>query len=82
MGKSGPFTPPRYSHVYRLKTVSEENSKGSWHGWDISLDRQVDDMHLYSVAKNFHETVSAGDVTVRHTTEGGDGGGLEDDIPF
>ena len=42
VGKNGPFTPPRYSHVYLLKTVSEENSKGSWHGWDISLVGQVD----------------------------------------
>ena len=41
VGKNGPFTPPRYSHVYLLKTVSEENSKGSWHGWDISLVSQV-----------------------------------------
>ena len=24
-GKNGSFTPPRYSHIYHLKTVSEEN---------------------------------------------------------
>jgi hypothetical protein len=79
-GQNGPFTPPRYSHVYHLKTVAEENSKGSWHGWDISLQGQVDELHLYQTAKSFSETVSAGDVEVRHTTESGDGDG--DNAPF
>ena len=80
MGDKGPFTPPRYSHIYHLKTVSEENSKGSWHGWDISLDSQVKDMYLYQAARAFNETVTAGDVEVRHTTEAGDGDGV--DAPF
>ena len=25
-GKNGPFTPPRFSHLYHLKTIGEENS--------------------------------------------------------
>ena len=80
MGDKGPFTPPRYSHIYHLKTIAEENSKGSWHGWDISLDSQVKDMYLYQAARAFNETVTAGDVEVRHTTEAGDGDGV--DAPF
>jgi len=36
-GQNGTFTPPRYSHIYHLKTIQEENSKGSWHGWEMSL---------------------------------------------
>ena len=79
-GQNGPFTPPRYSHVYHLKTVAEENSKGSWHGWDISLDSQVSETYLYTASKAFSETVTAGDVGVRHTTEAGDGAG--DNSPF
>ena len=79
-GQNGPFTPPRYSHVYHLKTVAEENSKGSWHGWDISLQGQVDNLYLYNASKAFSETVTAGDVEVRHTTEAGDGDG--DNAPF
>ena len=81
IGTNGvPFVPARYSHVYHLKTIAEENSKGSWHGWDISLDSQVSDINLYNAAKAFAETVSAGDVEVRHTTESGDGDG--DSSPF
>jgi|TARA_R110002020_G_scaffold158028_4_gene341073 hypothetical protein len=69
VGKNGPFTPPRYSHVYLLKTVSEENSKGSWHGWDISLVEQVKEMALYGAAKAFAENISSGEVEVKHSQE-------------
>ena len=68
VGENGPFTPPRYSHVYLLKTVAEENSKGSWHGWDISLQGQIEDMQHYAAAKNFSESIS--DFSVKHTQEG------------
>ena len=70
VGKNGPFTPPRFSHVYLLKTVSEENSKGSWHGWDISLSGQVEDMSQYASAKGFSESILQGDVVVKHAQEG------------
>ena len=33
-GKNGLFTPPTYSHIYRLKPVHMSNDKGSWFGWD------------------------------------------------
>jgi len=80
VGNNGPFTPPRYSHVYRLKTVSEENSKGSWHGWDISLDEQVQDMSQYAAAKAFSESIGLGDVLVKHSKEGADDS--NDKAPF
>lgn len=79
VGKNGPFTPPRFSHVYLLKTVSEENSKGSWHGWDITLEGVVDEAAVYSQAKQFAESIQAGDVEVKHTKEGDD---ASDDAPF
>ena len=34
-GKNGMFTPPTYSHVYKLKTVQQSNDKGTWFGWDV-----------------------------------------------
>jgi hypothetical protein len=50
-GKNGPFTPPRFSHIYHLKTIGEENSKGSWHGWEMSLEGPITDAALYTRAK-------------------------------
>ena len=65
-GKNGPFTPARFSHVYHLKTLSEENSKGSWHGWEMSRVGPVSDAALYMQAKQFAESIGSGDVVVKH----------------
>ncbi len=63
-GKNGSFTPPRYSHIYHLKTVSEENSKGSWHGWEMSCEGVIQDGDLYARAKAFAESITAGEGVV------------------
>jgi len=68
-GANGPFTPPRFSHIYRLKTVSEENSKGSWHGWEMSVEGLIQDPFLYQRAKEFSLSIEAGEVKVKHTEE-------------
>lgn len=84
MGKNGPFTPPRFSHVYLLKTVSEENSKGSWHGWEISVDKAVDNAALYSRARDFAASILRGEVNVKHVEDEAVGGrsNAGDDVPF
>ena len=78
-GKNGPFTPPRFSHIYHLKTVGEENSKGSWHGWEISREGPITDGALYQRAKEFSDSIMAGEVVVKHTDESAVG---DDDLPF
>lgn len=79
-GKNGPFTPPRYSQVYHLKTVSEENSKGSWHNWEMSREGPITDAGTYKRAKDFYETISSGDVVVKHQDT--EAPANSDDIPF
>jgi hypothetical protein len=82
-GKNGPFTPPRFSHVYLLKTVGEENSKGSWHSWEISLEGPITDVNMYKRAKDFADSINAGDVVVKHAEETGGGtSDLDDEVPF
>jgi hypothetical protein len=80
-GKNGPFTPPRFSHVYHLKTVSEENSKGSWHGWEMACDGPVSEAFMYKRAKEFASSISAGDVVVKHANEENSSSD-NSDIPF
>lgn len=80
-GKNGPFTPPRFSHIYHFKTVGEENSKGSWHNWDISRVGPVEDMGLYNRAKAFAESITAGDVVVKHEDDSA-GEQASSDVPF
>ena len=68
-GKGIDFTPPRFSHIWLLKSVPEENKNGSWHGWEISKDSQIEDLNLYQEAKLFAESINAGQVKVQHTRE-------------
>jgi len=75
------FTPPRFSHLYHLKTSAEENSKGSWHGWEISRDSMIDNAQLYSRAKDFHDSIMSGEVVVKHENES-NAGDNSTDAPF
>jgi hypothetical protein len=81
MGANGPFTPPRFAYIYDLKTIGEENSKGSWHGWEMSVEGPVADAHMYTRAKEFASSITAGDVVVKHSDEEASTKN-DNDIPF
>jgi hypothetical protein len=71
-GKNGMFTPAFFSHTYKLRTTQQSNDKGTWFGWEVSKIGPVQDAALYQQAKSFSESVSKGDVKVKHgeSTEG------------
>jgi hypothetical protein len=71
MGKSGAYTPPMYSQIYRLTTQAESNDKGKWYGWEIERVGTVEDMGLYQAAKAFAAQVGSGDVRVKHESDDG-----------
>jgi len=75
------FTPPRFSHIWKLETVSEENKNGSWHGWQISKDGVVEDVNVYQEAKLFAESIQSGQVNVKHVREE-DKETSDEDVPF
>ena len=79
-GKNGPFTPPRYSQVYLMKTVQEENSKGSWHNWEMTREGPITDGAIYKRAKDFYESINSGDVVVKHQDDSAPT--QSDDVPF
>ena len=79
--KGGLFTPPRFSHVWKLETVPEENKNGSWHGWQISKDSVVADPAIYAEAKLFAEIISKGQVNVKHVRES-EKPSSDEDTPF
>lgn len=68
-GKNGLFTPASFSHIYNLRSVQQSNDKGTWFGWDVSKVGMVEDASLYQQAKKFYESVSKGDVEVKHGAE-------------
>ena len=68
-GKNGLFTPPTYSHIYKLSTTQMSNDKGTWFGWDVSKVGPVTNADLYNTAKSFAESVGKGEVQAKHGTE-------------
>ena len=79
--KGNMFTPPRFSHIWRLETVPEENKSGTWHGWQISKDSQIEDASLYAEAKLFAESIEAGKVNVQHH-QGDESSSPDENVPF
>lgn len=55
-GKNGKYTPPMYSHIYDISTVPESNNKGTWYGWKIVLNRQLDQQALLAPARDMQAT--------------------------
>jgi hypothetical protein len=74
-GKNGMFTPPMYSQQYRLSSVAESNDKGKWYGWEIERIGAVDSAGIYNAAKSFAQSIGAGDVKVKHESEGKESSG-------
>ena len=68
-GKNGLFTPPTYSHIYKLKTVQMSNDKGTWFGWDVEKVGPVIDKAIYDMAKNFAISVGKGEIEAKHSSE-------------
>jgi hypothetical protein len=52
------FTPPMFSHTYRLSSVSEKNEKGSWRGWKIEAGTMVKDPVLIADSMNYAKRAS------------------------
>ena len=68
-GKNGLFTPPTYSHIYKLKTVQQSNDKGTWFGWDVSKVGPIQDKTVYEIAKQFALRIGKGEIVAKHGTE-------------
>ena len=68
-GKNGLFTPPTYSHIYKLRTVQQSNDKGTWFGWDVSQVGPIKEKSVYEIAKQFAVRVSKGEIEAKHGTE-------------
>jgi len=37
------YTPPMFSHSYKLSTVPESNAEGSWYGWKVEMHEMLKD---------------------------------------
>jgi len=60
-GKDGPFTPPPFSHIYKLSSVKNTGKGNEWYGYNIQKVGQITDANLYKRAKTFYESCRRGD---------------------
>lgn len=83
---------PLFAHRYRLTSVSEKNSKGTFYNWDVKFDgenaaaaRLLPSDDLFQFADNVRKLVETGDAKINpegEKTVSGNQQDDDDDIPF
>lgn len=59
---SGSYTPPMFSHVYKLKVIGEQKDEYSWMNWDIAGKDILEDPELVAAAAAFRDAIVGGQV--------------------
>ena len=57
-GKNGPYTPPSFSHSYKLTTVLNSGKGNQWYGYNVVKEGPVKDAALYERAKKFYTSLA------------------------
>jgi len=58
-GQKGTYTPPSFSHVYKLTTVLNSGKGNQWYGYNVSKVGPVTDEKIYARAKSFYESLAS-----------------------
>ena len=72
---------PMFLFKYRLKTVAEQNDRGSWYGWSIGLEGQATNRDMILEGANFLKMIKAGEVQAKDPEAAGTSSEKED-VPF
>ena len=57
-GKNGPYTPPSFSHIYKLSSVLNTGKGNQWYGFNVQKVGPVEDATLYERAKKFYNSLA------------------------
>ena len=58
-GKNGPYTPPSFSHKYRLTSVLNSGKGNKWYGYNVIKIGPVEESTLYERAKKFYTSLAS-----------------------
>ena len=58
-GKEGPYTPPSFSHKYRLTSVLNSGKGNQWYGYNVTKVGPVEEPALYERAKKFYTSLAS-----------------------
>jgi hypothetical protein len=53
-GKNGSYTPPSFSHIYKLSSVLNTGKGNQWYGWNVAKVGSVEDAAMYDRAKKLY----------------------------
>lgn len=75
---------PMFLFKYRLKTIAEQNDRGSWYGWSIGLEGQATNRDMIMEGANFLKMIKSGEVQAKDPDAGGVAGNdvPQDEVPF
>ena len=59
-GKNGVYTPPSFSHIYKLKTILNSGKGNQWYGYSVEKVGPVQDQAAYERAKQFYQSLANG----------------------
>lgn len=65
------YTPPMFSHMYKLTTTEQEKNGFSWYGWEITNAGKLtnEQANLYALAKKLNQEVDAGKIKAKPQEE-------------
>lgn len=72
---------PTFMRIYNLTTLKTQNDKGSWYTWSVAKDEMLEDKNIFEFAVQFHQSIKAGEHTVKYDREETKEDSSED-IPF
>ena len=61
-GKDGPYTPSRFSHIWKISTIEKSGKGNTWYVYKYELVRKLDpvkEVNLYNRAKQFKANCKA-----------------------
>ena len=58
-GKNGPYTPPSFSHKYKLTSVLYSGKGNQWYGFNVTNIGLVEEPTLYERAKKFYTSLAS-----------------------
>ena len=58
-GKNGSYTPPSFSHSYKLTTVLNSGKGNQWYGYNVIKEGAVKNATLYERAKKFYTSLAS-----------------------
>ena len=58
-GKNGAYTPPSFSHSYKLTTVLNSGKGNQWYGYNVIKEGSVKNPSMYERAKKFYTSLAS-----------------------